>query len=136
VYHLFIATPDGVIFNDEVQSLIAPGTVGYFEILTNHAPFLSTLKTGKLTVTDKDKKVWVWALTEGYFEMSKNQATLLAEAVELASEIDIKRAEEALVRTRKRTASKNKEIDLDRVKQAVERAENRLKIAREVQRKH
>src|SRR5687768_3986541 len=93
MYRLFLATPEKVIFDDLVESLIVPGMVGYFEILTNHAPIISTLQAGKLTVIDQNKRKWVLAISGGYIEMSHNQATLLADSAELASEIDVKRAE-------------------------------------------
>jgi len=131
MYHLFIVTPEKIVFDDFVSSLIAPGTLGYLEILTDHAPIISSLKTGKLIITDKDQKKWFWAISEGFLEMSKNKATVLAEAVEIASEIDLKRAEAAMKKARKRLMAKDKEIDIERSKKSLHRAENRMKLARE-----
>lgn len=128
MFRLFLATPERLVFDDDVLSVNAPGTVGYFEILTNHAPIISTLKPGKLVVKDKNQKKWVWALSGGYLEMSHNHATLLADAVELVSEIDLKRAETALAKAQKRIESKDPNIDIMRAKEALARAENRIKI--------
>lgn len=130
MYSLSIVTPERSVFEGEVQSLIAPGTIGYLEILTNHAPIITSLKAGKLTVTDMNNKKMIWALSGGYLEMSHNKATILADAVELASEIDVKRAELALARARKIIASQDT-ADIPRAKKAILRAENRLKIAHE-----
>jgi len=82
MYHLFVATPDKVYFDDDVISLIAPGTVGSFEILSHHAPFISSLKKGPLTITDKNHRRFTWNITGGFFEMSDNKATLLADSVQ------------------------------------------------------
>lgn len=131
MYHLFIVTPEKIVFDDFVNSLIAPGTLGYLEILTDHAPIITSLTTGKLIITDKEQKKWFWAISEGFLEMSKNKATVLAEAVEMASEIDIKRAETALKKARKRLAAKDKEIDVERSRKSLHRAENRMRLARE-----
>lgn len=79
MYHLFIATPEKVVYEGDVQSLIAYGTLGYFEILTNHAPFISTLKAGPVVVIDKDLKKHTWHLGVGYLEANHNQVTLLAD---------------------------------------------------------
>lgn len=131
MYHLFIATPEKIVYDGQISSLIAPGTDGYLEILMNHVPIVTTLQSGKLTVTDENSKKWIWAISEGYLEFSKNKAAILADALELPSEIDIKRAEESLKRARKRLASKQKHLDVKRGQEAVKRAENRIKIAKE-----
>lgn len=129
MYRFFLATPEKVVFDDLVISLIAPGTVGYFEVLTNHAAIISSLKPGHLIVTDKDKKKWVWAVSGGYFEMSHNEATLLADAAELSSEIDKARAEESLKKAQKRIEADGSEVDVLRAKKSLAKAKNRLKVA-------
>lgn len=129
MYHLLLVTPSQIIFDGDVHSLIAPGAAGYFEILTNHASIIALLKTGKLTVTDKEMKKWVWAVSGGCFEMLHNKATLLADAAELASEIDVKRAEKALRKAQDRLNSHGKEIEIERVKEALDRAKNRIKVS-------
>lgn len=86
MYRLFLAIPEKVILDEDVESLIAPGSEGYLEILTSHAPILTTLKEGKLTVTDKEKKKRMWWVSGGVLEVFHNKATLLADAVEPYSE--------------------------------------------------
>lgn len=133
MYELFIATPEKVIFNAAVSSLIAPGTLGYLEILTDHAPIISTLTVGKLMVTEASGNKLVWALSGGVLEVFHNSASLLADAVELSTEIDPVRASAALKKAeaalKRRHTSHSKEIDLLRAKKALQRAKNRLAIA-------
>jgi len=109
MFHLFVVTPEKVIFDGPVYSINAPGSVGYLEILTNHAPLITILKTGKFTITDESNKKTFFALSGGYLEVSNNQVTVLADAIELASEIDLKRAEAALKKARKEKMNKKKE---------------------------
>lgn len=84
-FHLFFAIPEQIVFNDDILSVIVPGTIGSFEALKGHAAILSTLTSGKVEILDKSKKKWVWNISSGYFEMSHNKATLLADSVELTT---------------------------------------------------
>jgi F-type H+-transporting ATPase subunit epsilon len=74
-------TPDGQFFNGELVSVQAPGVSGSFEILLNHAPFISALGTGKLTLTLKDQQKQAWQLTGGLLEVNQNRVSVLAERV-------------------------------------------------------
>ncbi len=132
MYLLSIVTPEKVVFEDQVISLIAPGMIGYLEILTDHAPIITSLQPGKLTITDGNKEKLLYAVSGGFLEVSRNKATLLADAIEPASEIDIERAEQALERARKRIDSRAREIDIPRALAALKRAENRIRIYNEV----
>jgi F-type H+-transporting ATPase subunit epsilon len=128
MYHLSLMTPEKVIFEGQVYSLIAPGKVGYLEVLTNHAPIMTSLKPGKLVITDENKKKWMGAVSGGFLEVSHNNATLLVDAFEFPADIDLKRAESASKRARERIASAEGVIDRPRAKSALERAQNRIKI--------
>lgn len=128
MFRLFLATLEKVIFDDDVQSLIAPGAVGYFGILTNHAPIIASLKPGKLVITDKNHNKIVWAISGGFLEMSHNNSTILADAVESPSAIDIHRAEESLHKAQQQLNS-NQPLDIIRAKKAILRAENRIKLS-------
>jgi F-type H+-transporting ATPase subunit epsilon len=81
MYHLSIVTPEEVIFEGEVVSLIAPGIVGYLEVLTNHAPLITILQKGKVTVTvtDSGEQKKVWQITGGVLEVSHNKASVLVD---------------------------------------------------------
>lgn len=132
MYHLFIATPNKVVFDGQVKDMVAPGTYGYLEILTDHAPIITSLKPGKLRVNDENDKKYIWAISGGYLDVLHNEVSLLADTLELAEEIDLKVAEEALERAIKLIESKDPSVDLPRAEKAKARAENRIKIAKEV----
>jgi F-type H+-transporting ATPase subunit epsilon len=130
MYHLFIATPEKVAFDDDVESTIAPGAAGYLEILTGHAPIVCALTAGKVTIKDTKGKKSVWAISGGYLESSENKATILADTIEPASEIDLARAERAQKRAEKRIESNDPEVDVPRAKEALQRAKNRIAIGK------
>lgn len=128
MYSLSIVTRQKKVFEGEVKSLTAPGSLGYLEILSYHAPLITTLATGKLSVTDAEKAVWVYAVSGGILEVASNQATLLGEAVERYDEIDIRRAEMARDRALRRLESKDPSMDRKRTQNALKRAENRITV--------
>lgn len=49
-YSCLLITPQGKIFDDQVESVLAPGSEGLFEVLASHTPFISTLKKGVLKI--------------------------------------------------------------------------------------
>lgn len=129
MFHLFVATAEKVVFDNTVISVIVPGSVGYFEVLQNHAPIISSLIVGTMVITDKKFIKSHWAISGGLIEVNKNNATVLADAVELASEIDLKRAQASLLKAQVLLDSKDPSIDIPRAKRALERAKNRIKIS-------
>lgn len=131
MYVLNVVTPEKVIFEDEVISIIAPGSEGYLGVLTDHAPLITALLSGKLTVKDREGKEQFFCVSGGFLEVSNNVATLLADAAEATEEIDIERAQAALQRAEKRLEAKSPEIDLARAQGALSRALNRIKVFEE-----
>lgn len=134
MFALSVVTLEKLIFDGPVKSVTAPGGDGYLQLLMNHAPIITTLLPGKLTFVTGEDKHFLYAISGGFLEMSQNSASVLADAVELAEEIDIQRAEESLRRAQQELESLSGEpsdIELPRVKGDIKRAENRIKIYRE-----
>jgi len=130
-----IATPGRVVLEKEAVSLVAPAYDGYLGIKARHAPLAAELKTGALTVTYPDGRRDALAVAGGFLAVADNVATILADAAELASEIDVARAEAAEARARERLgkvhgSEAGREIDDERARAALLRAANRLTIAR------
>jgi len=126
MYLLTIVTPEKIFYEDEVISLIAPGSEGYLGVLTDHAPLITALAPGKLTVKDQKNQELIFALGGGFLEVLKNKVTVLAQSIEFIKDINIERARRALERAKQRLRSKEKEIDIPRAMAALRRAENRL----------
>lgn len=126
--HLQIVTPRKVVFEGEVEKFTAPGVVGPFQVLYNHAPIVAALTSGPLSVTPIDGQTSVMAVSGGVLELNHNKATILADAIELPKEIDAERARKSLQRAQERIKTRQG-IDLDRAEASATRALARLKIA-------
>lgn len=135
MFHLLLVTIDKKVFDGNVVSMTVPGSAGYFQILTNHAPIISSLTSGRLVVVDENNKSTLWAISGGLIEVSHNEVSLLADTIELPSEIDVKRAEASMLKAKKIIDSHQEEADIERAKKAYKRAQNRIKVAVEAKSK-
>jgi len=82
---LEILTPDKKVFEGEATSVTLPGTMGSFEILNHHAPIVSTLQDGPLTVRGSGSgKEEVFFIKGGVVECLNNVVTVLAEGIEVS----------------------------------------------------
>jgi len=79
---LEIITPDKKFFDGEISSVTVPGSMGSFEVLNNHAPIISTLDRGKITVRT-NAKTETFFIKSGVIEVLNNKIMLLAEGVEV-----------------------------------------------------
>lgn len=126
--HLQIVTPRKIVFEGEVEKLTAPGVMGPFQVLFNHAPIVAALTSGLLHLTTLDGKTEYFALSGGILELHENKVSVLADAVEGKSEIDIDRARRSLERAQERMKDR-RSIDVTRAESSLARATVRLKIA-------
>lgn len=128
---LEVVTPQKVVVSEEAQIVAAPGTMGEFGVLVGHTPFLTTLKTGTLRYTDKNGKERFLFINSGYAEALPDKVTVLAESAEKRRDIDLERAKAALERAEKRLADQTRkdQIDYVRAKAALERAIQRIRLA-------
>ncbi|MCA9406965.1 MAG: ATP synthase F1 subunit epsilon [Candidatus Omnitrophica bacterium] len=79
-YHLSIITPDGKVFDEDIQALSAPGQEGSFGVLADHAPLLALLKEGVLKLTQNAAETF-YAIGAGMLEFNhKNTCLILADS--------------------------------------------------------
>lgn len=130
MFKLSAVTPEKVVFEQDVSSIIAPGIEGYLGVLTNHAPIITPLAAGRFDVKDPSGKQTEYFISGGFLEVSNNVATVLADAIENPAEIDIERAKTAEQRARDRLARRSSpDIDEARAETALKRALWRQKLA-------
>ena len=76
---LEIITPEKQVFTGEVSSVRFPGTSGEFEIQNNHAPIISTLKSGEIRVIKSDNNTENFEINGGVIEMQNNKIIVLVD---------------------------------------------------------
>jgi len=128
---LEVVTPEKVVVSDETQIVASPGVLGEFGVLIGHTPFLTTLKTGIIRYTDLDQKERLVFVSGGFAEALPDKVTVLAESAERRKDINLERARAALERAEKRLGEDRSREDIDflRARLALERAITRIKLA-------
>ncbi|MFQ5543237.1 MAG: ATP synthase F1 subunit epsilon [Nitrospiria bacterium] len=80
-FHIKIITPEQVVFDDVVTSVVVPGGSGSFGVLANHAPLISTLTPGRLTLSIPNGKKETFQIGPGFIDILDNEVSLLSESV-------------------------------------------------------
>jgi F-type H+-transporting ATPase subunit epsilon len=125
---LEIVTPEKLVVRDMADELQIPGKSGYMDVLPGHAPLISELTIGEITYkhggnTEHFSVAW------GFAEVLPDKVTILAQTAERASEIDVKRAQEAKARAEAALQQAAPDLDFDATLNAIKRAEVRLQVA-------
>ena len=127
---LEVVTPEKVVVSQEVDMVVAPGTEGEFGILPGHVLFLSGIIPGEMRYNSGTETVSL-VVSTGFAEVSGDKVSILVDAAERGTEVDIGRAQQAAERARERLAKGKsaEDIDYSRAEIALKRAVARLKVA-------
>jgi F-type H+-transporting ATPase subunit epsilon len=91
---LEIVTPERLAYADTVDSVVLPGSQGELGVLPHHAPLITTLGVGELRVR-KGGTEESFAIVGGFLQVRPDKVVVMAETADMASEIDLERAQEA-----------------------------------------
>ena len=80
-FQLSILTPEKSVFEGEVEYVEVPGTEGYLGVLAHHAALVTSLASGTLTLRRPDGETEKHQVAGGFFEVSNNRATVLADSI-------------------------------------------------------
>ena len=126
---LEIITAERQVYSDEVDMVIAPGFDGQLGILPRHAPLMTMLKPGELTVRKDGEDIYI-AVSGGFMEVLGNRVSVLADASERSDEIDEERAQQAMQRAQERLANQGTDMELESAVTSMRRAQVRLDLVR------
>ena len=131
-FDVSLVTPDGPVFEGEVEMLIVPGADGEIGVLARHAPLIAMLNAGSTRVhVKRDTEVREFATGPGFFKVEQDRALALVDDAVDAKEIDDARAREQLEAAKaelERVESGEAEGDRWHLEQRIKHAENQLNV--------
>ncbi|PLS07951.1 F0F1 ATP synthase subunit epsilon [Neobacillus cucumis] len=124
-----VVTPDGPVYDSEVEMVSTKAKSGELGILPGHIPLVAPLAISAVRLKKGGNTDFV-AVSGGFLEVRPDQVTILAQTAELASDIDVERALRAKERAEQRMQEQRAEhTDFRRAELALQRAINRLAVS-------
>jgi F-type H+-transporting ATPase subunit epsilon len=132
-FEVSLVTPDGPVYEGEIEMLIVPGADGEIGVLARHAPLIAMLNAGSTRVhVKRETEVLEFATGPGFFKVEQDRALALVDDAVDARQIDDARAREQLEQAKaelERIAAGESSADRWQVEQRVKHAENQLAVA-------
>ncbi|TML09666.1 MAG: ATP synthase F1 subunit epsilon [Actinobacteria bacterium] len=133
-FSISLTTPDGAVFEDEVEMVIVPGAAGEIGVLARHAPLIALLQAGSTRVyTNREaQEVQEFATGPGFFTVERDRALALVDTAVNVREIDPAAAEEQLEQAKaelERVERGESQADSWQLEQRIKAAENQLTAA-------
>jgi F-type H+-transporting ATPase subunit epsilon len=127
--HLEIVTPERLAYEDDVDMVTVPGIEGELGILPHHAPLITTLGAGELRIR-KGGAEESFAVVGGFLQVRPDKVVVMAETADLASEIDLEKAQQARREAeRALETAANEPADLAAARAALQQALLRIRVA-------
>ncbi|MDQ0218503.1 F0F1 ATP synthase subunit epsilon [Peribacillus cavernae] len=123
-----VVTPDGPVYDAEVEMISTKAQSGELGILPGHVPMVAPLQIGAVRLKNNGQTEYL-AVNGGFLEIRPDVVTILAQSAERAESIDVARAKDAKVRAEKRLQDQQDSVDAKRAELALKRAVNRISIA-------
>jgi F-type H+-transporting ATPase subunit epsilon len=128
--HLEIVTPDKNFYSGDVKMFLIETTEGEIGVLNDHEPLVTPVVIGHIWINVEDKLEKKNAsCSNGFLTINDNVATVVVDSAEWQDEIDIERAKQAKERAKKLLDLRNDEVDIVRAKTSLNRALNRVRIS-------
>ncbi|MGE8080395.1 F0F1 ATP synthase subunit epsilon [Peribacillus loiseleuriae] len=123
-----VVTPDGPVYDAEVEMVSAKAKSGELGIMAGHIPMVAPLDIAAVRLKKESSTDYI-AINGGFLEVRPDVVTILAQSAERAETIDLVRARSAKERAEKRLQENPDSIDIKRAELALKRAVNRINIA-------
>lgn len=127
LFRLEIVTPDKRFFDEEVEMAIVRTSEGDIGILKNHEPLVAPLAIGGIRIKQNGEFKDA-ACSSGFMTIDEDKIMIITDSAEWASEIDLERAKEAAERAKRRLEHKQDDLDVLRAKISLQKAINRISM--------
>ncbi|MBN6885051.1 F-type H+-transporting ATPase subunit epsilon [Cytobacillus horneckiae] len=124
-----VVTPDGPVYESDVEMISTKAESGELGILAGHVPMVAPLQIGAVRLK-KANQTDLIAVNGGFLEVRPDQVTILAQSAEQSGDIDLDRAKRAKDRAEQRLNEQKREnVDFKRAELALQRAMNRINVS-------
>ncbi len=135
-FQLEIVTPEKTALSAPVESVVLPGSEGDLGVLPGHMPLVTALKAGELHFV-RDGQPQFLALSGGFAQVTPSKVVVLAETAEMASEIDVHRAQmEAAAKGQKLKGGNLDPDQLAKVQASLMKELVRMRVAEKAKRRN
>ena len=122
MFQLSIVTAEGLVYQGEIEMLVAATVNGEIGILTNHHPLVTKLGPGAMRAVKADKSEQLLFVNGGYLEVINNKATVLADVAENMDALEVEQARAARLKaqealTRVRTSREANEAEMAKLEE-------------------
>ena len=126
---LNIVTPNGSVYDrEDVTLAVLQTTAGEIGVMYGHIPTVAALEIGYAKINFDGGSEYI-AVSEGFVEVRQHKLSVIVQTAERANEIDVARAQLAKSKAESHLANEDDNSDIYRAKRALERANNRLRVA-------
>ena len=130
--HFKIVSPERLLFADDIDMVTIPGSQGDFGVLPSHAPVVSTLRPGLVTIYgegDIKERIYV---ADGFAHITEESCTILAEESIFLAEMDANMIEETIKQAKKELENARTEEEKDALKRDLDYIHSKLELLRRV----
>lgn len=128
-FQLEVISPERIFYDGEVEMVELTTIEGDIGVYANHIPLTTIVAPGIMTITEGGGQFKEAAVLEGFMEITQEKVTILAQSCEWPDEIDINRAREAKERAERRIKSNDENINLSRAELALKKSLVRIGLA-------
>ena len=128
-----LVSPEALVLSGEASEVVVPGTEGYFTVMANHAPVMSTVKPGVVTVKLADGNSDEIFVRGGFADVSPNGFTLLAEQAVSLADLDMAELEQQIQNAREDVSDADTDEKKAKAQEALSQLEESLEAIKAAQ---
>lgn len=126
-FHIDVVTPDGLIYSGEIESLLVRTDTGDVEFLAGHIDYIAALGTGRARIKEGGRDRYA-SVSGGTVAVKDGKVRLVAVTFEFKEDIDIERARSAMARAEEKIKAARSERELTLAKARLQRAIARIRV--------